>query len=83
MARVVVSFVYTNDGDGNVEFGDIARSYLSVATLSPADVAKVRARLKVAYDAGDIMDVYVGKLRIENPNTIEEEMKSLGECLGP
>jgi hypothetical protein len=76
----LVTWVYTDDGDGNHEYGDITQSYCSRALLSKNEQENLRLYLKQWYDSGDIVDVYVGP----DGNTVStylEEMASIGQCL--
>lgn len=71
--------MYTDDRDGNVDFGDLSRSYCSFAALSEAEQASIKSWLKPYYDEGVIMDVYVGPLGLLS--TFMEERAMIDQCL--
>lgn len=58
--EVQVSWVWTDDGDGNGSFGEISRSFQTSAFLTEKEADAVKAYLKPFFKAGIIMDVYVG-----------------------
>lgn len=76
----LISWVYEDDGDGNTSFGDITRSYFSVAALDKQEQESIKKWLKPYYDAGMIMDVYVGPDGNKIDNFLEA-MVEIGQCL--
>lgn len=65
----LISWVYEDDGDGNTSFGDITRSYFSVAALDKQEQESIKKWLKPYYDAGMIMDASMSG-RTETRSTI-------------
>lgn len=76
----LVTWVYEDDGDGNHEFGDITRSYCSRALLSKDEQRAIKKMLEPHYEAGTIMDVYVGP-ESNKASTFLTEMALIGQCL--
>lgn len=76
----MVSWVYTDDGDGNTEFGDITQSYCSRALLTKSEQQSLKQFLKPWYDAGMIVDVYVGP-ESTTANPYLTEVALIGQCL--
>lgn len=78
-----VSWVYCDaDESPNHAFGDLSRSFMSYPVLLTEEEAQqIKEQLKVFYDLGDIMDVYVGPVN-RRPMDFAQITGEIKDCLG-
>jgi hypothetical protein len=78
----LVSFVYTNDGGGNTQFGDFSQSYTEFVFMTHAEAAKVVDILRSAFEQGEIIDANVSEVPPEADGASFDDVRAaLGHCL--